>query len=315
VGPSKNPSYFLGFDVGGSFTKAVLIHVSGRPLQKETLSSTGFERKSYFAKSLKEVAGNLLLKEGVSASRLKGVGLGLPGPVDFDRGLVLSLTNIKGWKNFHIVSFLKSVFKVPVVVDNDANCMALAESRFGAAAGSKFALCVTLGTGVGGGLILNGSIHRGPFFLGGEIGHIPADVSGSACACGGKGCLELYVGNRAIAERVRRVFRRDISLEQASRLAAAGDPRARKIWRQTGWTIGCALAGIANVFGPQVIVVGGGVAQAGPVLLGSIRASLNCFLMRPLKNRILVKPARLGQEAGMLGAAILAKEFCVSRGK
>lgn len=186
--------------------------------------------------------------------------------------------------------------------------MALAESRMGAAKGASYVLCVTLGTGVGGGLILNREIYRSPYFLGGEIGHVPIALDGPRCECGGFACLEKYVGNQAIKRWVRREFKRDIPLEEVSRLARKGDFKAKKVWEGVGEYIGLVISGAVNIFNPEVVVVGGGVSLAGDVLLRSIKRSVKKHAMRLLKNHIKVKRAALGNDAGVLGAALLAKE-------
>jgi len=303
-----NPFLYLGVDVGGTFTKTALIDPAGRVLSKEVISSRGFSRKSVLAARLNGAVELLCQRAGRRRKDLVAAGVGVPGPVDFGRGLVLSLTNIRGWTRFALARFLSKRLGMPVFVENDANCMALAENRRGAARGFAHALCVTLGTGVGGGLILGGKIYRGPFFLGGEVGHIPVCDTGPACSCGGKGCLERFVGNAALAARARRIFKKRISLEEVSARARQGERRARRFWQETGRLTGRALAGVVNTCNPEVIVVGGGVAQAGPVLLKALARAVRRHAMRPIKRHIKVRRAILGNDAGMIGAALLAKE-------
>ncbi len=303
-----DPSLYLGVDVGGTFTKTALIGPAGRILSKEVISSRGFSRKPVFAARLNGAVERLCARAGRRRKDLVAAGVGVPGPVDFGRGLVLSLTNIRGWTRFPLARFLRQRLGVPVFVENDANCMALAESRLGAARGYAYALCVTLGTGVGGGWILDGKIYRGPFFLGGEVGHIPVSDKGPACSCGGAGCLERFVGNAALAARARRSFRKKMSLEEVSARARSGDRRARRFWQEAGSLTGRALAGIVNTCNPEVIVIGGGVAQAGPVLLKALARSVRRHAMRQIKGHIKVRRALLGNDAGMIGAALLAKE-------
>ena len=173
--------YFLGIDVGGTFTKAALVGENGRLLVKQQISSKNFSDKAFFAHQIKRIFSSLVKIQKIRSSDVKAIGIGLPGPVDSKRGVVLSLTNIKKWDNFALVSYLKDFFSMPLFIENDANCMTLAESRLGAARGASFALCLTLGTGVGAGLILNNEIYRGPYFLGGEIGHIPMALEGPRC--------------------------------------------------------------------------------------------------------------------------------------
>ena len=304
--------YFLGIDVGGTFTKAALVNENGRLLVKQQISSKNFSDKAFFAHQIRSIFSSLVKIQKIRSSDVKAIGIGLPGPVDSKRGVVLSLTNIKKWDNFALVSYLKDFFSMPLFIENDANCMTLAESRLGAARGASFALCLTLGTGVGAGLILNNEIYRGPYFLGGEIGHIPMALEGPRCECGGVACLERYVGNQALVWKLKTVFRRRISLEEASVLAKNGDTRAIKVWRQAGESIGLAVSSVVNTLNPEVIVIGGGVSLAGDVLWRSIRSTVKKHTMRFLKKRIKIKKAVCGNDAGVLGAALLAKEKVTS---
>lgn len=299
---------FFGVDVGGTFTKVALVDDKSRLIAKDKFSSEGFSNKPFFAKTLKTNLSSILAEHGFSLKDVRGLGIGVPGPVDFDKGVVLSLTNIRGWDRFPLAAFLKRYFSVPVLIENDANCMALAEARLGAARGVSSALCVTLGTGVGGGLILGKRIYRSPYFLGGEVGHMPISVKGPVCQCGGRGCLERFVGNRALLKKARVLFKKDISLEEVTRLADRHDEKASAFWQETGSLLGMAIAGVVNVFNPEVVVVGGGVAEAGGALLGSIRKAVLRHAMKQLKAKVKIKKAALGNDAGVLGAAILVKE-------
>lgn len=301
-------AYYIGVDVGGTFTKAALVDRKGRVFSKTQVSSRGFSNKRYFANTMRNLFLCLASQARIPFGEISAMGIGLPGPIDSERGIVLSLTNISGWNHFYLAGFLENHLPFPVYVDNDANCMALAESRLGAAKGARFALCLTLGTGVGGALILDNDIYRGPFFLGGEVGHMPLHASGPACECGGVGCLERYVGNQAIARRVRQAFRKAIALEEVSRMARRGNIKAKKVWQEVASCLALSVAGIVNVMGPQVVVIGGGVAQAGSVLLEPLRVRVKQHAMRHLKNKVRIVMAALGNDAGFLGAALLAKE-------
>jgi glucokinase len=299
--------FYFGVDVGATFTKTALVSEKGCLVVKEKFLSRGFSDKGRFSKKLKENLFEILARCGLKPSAIKAVGVGLPGPVDPAKGVVLSLTNIKGWDNFVLVPYLRKILHYPVFIENDANCMAFAESRRGAAKGASHALCLTLGTGVGGGLIIERRIYSGPYFLGAEVGHIPV-ARVPACSCGGSGCLERYVGNQALLAKAKKIFKRGISLEDISALAKKGDRRAKKFWREAGELIGFALSGVVNVFNPQVIVIGGGVSGAGESLLGAIRKSVGEHAMKQIKEKVRIKRALLGNDAGVLGAALLAKE-------
>ena len=224
---------YFGVDVGGTFTKVALVDAKGRLIAKSKVSSAGFSDKVFFVKTLRAEIYSILKDNRLSYGQVDGIGVGLPGPVDFKSGVVLSLTNIAGWDRFPLRSYLARYFHAPVFIENDANCMALAEARMGAAAGSRYSLCVTLGTGVGGGIILGSRIYRSPYFLGGEIGHMPINESGPKCNCRGIACLERYVGNRYVLERAKKVFGNNITLERLSALGRSGNKKAIAIWRDS----------------------------------------------------------------------------------
>ncbi|MGE5280439.1 MAG: ROK family protein [Deltaproteobacteria bacterium] len=299
---------YAGVDVGGTFTKAALLGPGGRILAQDRITSRGFSRRPYFAARIQAVLSALSDRARCRLRDIIAAGVGVPGPVDFGRGVVLSLTNIRGWTRYPLARDLSRRLRIPVFVENDANCMVLAESRLGAGRGARHVLGVTLGTGVGGGLMLAGGIYRGPFFLGGEVGHIPISSDGPDCPCGGSGCLERFVGNAALLERARRVFGKRVCLEEISGKARRGNSRCRTFWREVGEEIGRALAGVVNTCGPEVIVVGGGVAAAGGDLLDAIEESVKRHAMKQIKGRIRVRRAALGNDAGMIGAALLARE-------
>jgi glucokinase len=197
---------------------------------------------------------------------------------------------------------------LPVYLDNDANLMALAEFHRGAAKGAKNAVCLTLGTGVGGGIIIEKRLYRGSTFNAGELGHIPINENGSQCNCGGKACIETYVGNARILREARRIFKRRISLEDISALAKRKNKRAVKIWQDAGRRLGIALSGVVNSLNPDVIVIGGGVASAGAVLFQNIRLAIKQRAMHIQAKHVKVKAAKLGSDAGLIGAGLLVRE-------
>ncbi|MFA5038907.1 MAG: ROK family protein [Candidatus Omnitrophota bacterium] len=301
-------SIYFGVDVGGTFTKAALVDGAGKILARTQILSKNFSDKFYFAATLRRVSCALAAEAQVNTLKIRSACLGLPGPVDSDQGLILSLTNISGWSNFPVTQFLRRHLSFPVFAENDANCMAFAEAKIGAARGYSYALCMTLGTGVGGGLIQAGRVYRGPFFFGGEVGHIPLSTHGPACECGGNGCLERYVGNQAILALAKKIFGKNVPLEEVSRLANLGDKKAAKVWEETALYLGQAIAGIVNLLNPEVIVIGGGVSRAGNALFSPLRRYVREHAMRQLKARVKIVPAKLGNDAGFLGAALLARE-------
>ncbi|MBN1913359.1 MAG: ROK family protein, partial [Candidatus Omnitrophica bacterium] len=190
----------------------------------------------------------------------------------------------------------------------DAKLMCLAEHKLGRAKGALNALCLTLGTGVGGGIIAEGELYRGSDNAAGEVGHMPINSGGRRCNCGGRGCLEAYVGNRRIESEARKVFKRPVSLEELSHLANVRDRRALGVWRKAGKDLGVALCGVVNLLNPERIVIGGGVAQAGKVLFDKIKETVSQQAMGVQARRVRIVKSKLGKDAGLIGAAVMVRE-------
>lgn len=312
----------MGVDFGGTRIKIGVVGPRGHILCRAGLDVQKTWAWERLTAHLVETIETLLEAHAISKKDLLGVGMGLPGLIDFKKGFVHYLVNVRGWRNVSFASLLRRRLRLPVFIDNDVNVMALGEASFGAARGFSQVVCITLGTGVGGALILNGELYRGATNSAGEIGHVPLGRGGALCACGSRGCFETYVGNRTISrlakERIRRGEKSlarelvDGKLERMtpevlSRAARRGDPLAISIWKEVGEWVGVALAGVVNTYNPDRIVIGGGVSDAGEFLFRSIRKTLKKrALAFPLKGLQVVK-AKLGNDAGMIGAAVLAR--------
>jgi glucokinase len=186
--------------------------------------------------------------------------------------------------------------------------MALAEYTLGAARGSRNAVCLTLGTGVGGGLILDGKLYRGSAYAAGEIGHMPLNERGPDCNCGGVACLESYIGNRRLMRRVKTLFKKEVPLEEVSAMAYRGNKKAIALWDMAGLHLGVALVSVVNLLNPDCIVIGGGVANAGKILFDRVAETILLRAMLVHARAVRVVKAQLGNDAGMIGAGLLVKE-------
>lgn len=251
---------------------------------------------------------------------IAAIGVGVPGLVDFDRGFVHELTNVPGWKHVPLKTLLSEKAGLPVVVDNDANAMAWAEFRHGAARGLRNVVALTLGTGIGGGLILNGQMYRGSQDSAGEIGQMSIHFDGRAGHYGNLGALEKYTGNAQIAEHAVACYaeagiRKDLAEctpKAIAQAAQAGDDIARAVWEQIADWLGTALASIAWLLNPDAFVIGGGVAQAGDLIFDPLKRRVQSMVSSVVWENLRIVPARFSNEAGIIGNAALADELVPS---
>lgn len=309
----------VGIDVGGTTLKLGLVR-AGKVLYQERIPTASVSKDPQALVDLLVVRVRSLAQR--SQTRLAGVGVGIPGLVDYPQGVVRSCANLAGWKDVPLKRILSRRLSLPVQVDNDANAMTLAEWGCGAGRGSLNLVCLTLGTGVGGGFILNGELYHSRNGPSAEIGHLPLARTGPGCSCGGQACLERYVGNQDLLRKVRRKLSlgvpslipkllggslRVLSPELIDLACERGDPFARLVWEEAGFHIGLALVQVVNLLNPDRIVIGGGIAKAGRWLFPSIRQTVRRRAMRWL-DRIPIVPAKLGSSAGLLGAAFLVRE-------
>jgi glucokinase len=300
--------FIIGIDLGGTNLKIALLDLKYRFILKRILSTRTYRSKASLINTIVDSVHNIIKERRISRDNLLGVGLGLPGPVDASSGKVYFLPHIAGWKNTNLKKILLRKLRLPVFLDNDAKLMALAEYNKGAARGARCAVCLTLGTGVGGGIVIDGRLYRGKSNISGEIGHMPINEVGPLCDCGGRACLETYVGNNRILLQAKKIFKRDISLEELSTLAQKNEIRAKKIWLNVGRRLGIALVSVVNFLNPDRIVIGGGVANAGTALFSSVRKTIAERAMPVQAQDVKIVRARLGSDAGMIGAAILVRE-------
>lgn len=303
---AKKTKFIIGIDVGGTNTKIGLI--KGHAIKSKLVLKTKqyFRKKDLLGAIIKETQ-NLLKENGLSKNDILGIGIGLPGAIDYKRGIVHYLPNIPGWKDVYLKRLMQQRCGIPTYIDNDVNLMALAELHYGYGKGKSNIVCITLGTGVGGGLVLEGRLYRGTNFAAGELGHIPVAIKGQYCSCGGYGCLESFIGNSRILKRAKQIFGSDITLEKLSSLANRGNIKAIKIWQDVGNFLGVALVGVVNLLNPQIIIIGGGVAGSGRILFSQIKKTINERAMLIPKKEVEIRKAKV-EEPAILGAGILVRD-------
>lgn len=249
---------------------------------------------------------------------IMSIGVGVPGLVDFERGYVHELTNVPGWKQVALKTILSEKTGLPTLVENDANAMAYAEFRYGAARGLKNVVALTMGTGIGGGLVLDEKMYRGSVFAAGEIGQMSIDYAGKAGHYGNLGALEKYTGNQQIAEHAVQRYAdagitkniADCTPKDIATAAEAGDDIARLIWGEIAEWLGTAISSIAWLLNPDAFVIGGGVAQAGDLIFTPLKRKVQSMLSSVVWEHLQIVPAKFSNEAGIIGnAALAADEF------
>lgn len=313
-------NYAVGVDLGATNTKLALVNRRGEILVKQRLATQDYPTKKVLLVAIINKIQKILSSRVVAKKDIRGIGLGVPGLVDSERGIVHYFVNIKGWRNVPLATIIRGHFNLPVFIDNDVNATTLAELKFGAGRGAKNLVCLTLGTGVGGGVVVNGELYRGSTLSAGEVGHIPIERFGLRCPCGGYGCIERYVGSNYLVENVksqikkgRRTIITKLVNNKLSRItpkiiaaaAKEGDKFAIEIWRNAGENLGIALTGIVNFFNPEKIVIGGGIAEAGKLLFDSIIKTVRERAMELPGQKVEIVKAKLGENAGTIGAAVL----------
>ncbi len=299
--------YVIGIDVGGTNIKLGLIDSLGTILSRRNLITCSCSQtKNKLIDSLVATIKLLMEDNGLNIQDVLGVGVGLPGLINFEKGIVTSLTNISGWRNVPLMSLLQKKLKVPVFIDNDVNLIALGEWKFGAGRGYDNLLCMTLGTGVGSGIILNGDLYRGEGFAAGELGHMPLNEKGPSCNCHGFGCFECYVGSSVLTAKAAKIFKnKNIKLEDVYDLAIGGNVRAVQFWEETAAHVGNGLVGVVNLLNPRLIVIGGGVAKSYKLMQKVIEDIVKKRAMRTQSSMVKIVRAKLGDDAGLIGAQVL----------
>ncbi len=298
-GVSKR-QFAIGIDFGATQVKLGAVDKKGNILTKKVIKTPRNIPPGEFIGAAKRET-QLLLKN-LGRSNCLGIGMGVPGLVDFRRGVVLYLVNVRGWENVPLARDLKQAVRLPVYVDNDVNAMTLGELVFGAGRGCRDLICLTLGTGVGGGIVINGNLYRGATHSAGEMGHVVIEENGKECACGGKGCVEAYIGNQRIVEMGHGRF---VSPREISDAARKGYPSAVAIWKEVGTHLGVALSSVINLLNPEKIIIGGGVANAGALLFNEVRKTVKERAMKGPADFVRIVKAQLGEDAGIVGAAVL----------
>ncbi len=318
---SSKTSYIIGVDLGGTNLVVGAMPADGsREIGMHTLpthASLGADAVVDRICDMVESAIATTMREtGATRAQFAGVGIGAPGPLDRARGLVVVAPNL-GWSDYPLRDRVGDKVGLPATLDNDANCATLGEWWLGAARGGRNVVGLTLGTGIGGGLIIDGKLYHGSSDVAGELGHVTIESNGRRCGCGNYGCLEAYASGPAIAARTREALASgepsilaemcdgDLARITAATVYAAsakGDALASDVVRETARFLGTGLANFLNIFNPDVVVLAGGVAKAGDSLFVPLRAEVRRRAFKPAVDACRIVPGSLDGSAGAVGA-------------
>lgn len=286
---------FIGIDIGG--TTIIFALLKGKKIVKTKKINTPKSKKGLIKvliKNIKELKGDL---------KIKGIGIAVAGVLDKEKEKILNSPNLKYLNNFLLAEVLRKKLRLKVTMENDANCFTLGEAILGVGRDKKIVFGITLGSGVGGGIVIDSEIYQGAFGGAGEIGHTTIKFDGIKCKCGNFGCFEEYCGKRFFQ-------RKKVSSKELAKRAEKGDKRAKEIFKEYGGYLGIGIANVVNILEPDIIVIGGGIAKAQKHFLEEAKKEAKKRILSPLAQRNLqVKPAKLGEKASVIGLVYLLKQF------
>ncbi len=286
----------IGIDLGGTKIAAAAADECGCILSEIIVPTEARKGK-------KQVIHNIVkavecLSRSMKA-KIEKIGIGVPGPIDFNTGMVMDPPNLPGWKKVNLKAEISKFIRAPIFIDNDANCAALGEALFGAGINARDFIYITVSTGIGGGIIIDRKLYRGVSGSAGEFGHMIIDPSGFKCGCGNKGDFEAMASGTSIKTR---------SGEDAMAIhirAQQGDKKALKVVEETAKYLGIGIANLVNILNPELVIVGGGLSNMGELLLKPARREFNLHALALPKRSVRIVRSKLGARAGLLGAIAL----------
>ncbi len=313
-----NRKYYIGIDLGGTFIKGGIVDSNGEILACDKIPTETEGGSAVVSANIARLANILLEACGMSLAEVEGVGIGCPGMIDSKTGNVIYANNL-GWNDFNIANKVSSLLgNIPVKVANDANVAALGEVKFGAAKDYNSAVMITLGTGVGGGVVIDGALMEGNKGAGAELGHMVISRGGEACSCGRRGCVEAYCSATALIRDTKRAMlaHKDSKMWEIGSVDAVcgktpfdfadSDVYAREVVESYISHLACGLVNYANIFRPEVILLGGGVCAQGDVLIRPLQKQFDSEIYAGEKGpKVPILIAKLENSAGLLGAAAL----------
>ncbi len=317
-------TYIIAVDLGGTNIRAAVVSQNGKIIEKKDTPTKVAEGHEIVIQQMKELIWEVVKKANVDIQQISGIGISSPGPLNTKTGVIIDTPNLN-WKNVCLKDAIQQEFHLPTYVDNDGNLAALGEQWLGAGKDVENLVCLTLGTGIGGGIIINGEIFHGSNDYAGELGHVIVEPDGFKCGCGNHGCMEAYASGTGIVQRTIRAIKKgrktviselvEGELEKITSLvvyqaALKQDELSNYIIKETGQYLGIGIISIVNILNPQLVIIGGRVAQMGNLILKYVEEEVaKRAYLEPCKQ-ISIVLAQLGDDAGIIGATkmILGKE-------
>src|SRR5690625_1067873 len=297
--------YAIGIDIGGTKTAIALVDETGVIVENATMPTDLTLTPDQMITNISYEIKRQIDYTNISNDDIVGIGIGAPGPIDNQKGLIVNPPNLQTWTNFPIRDYIKNEFSFSVIFENDANAAALAEKWIGAGQGSENFIFVTVSTGIGAGIVSDGQLLLGQLGNAGDIGHIVIDPSFGQCVCGQYGCLEWIASGTAIARQGSEVMEPQLSTKEVFDLYFQGEPRIVQLIEKVFRVLGVACVNLTNTFDTEKIVIGGGVTQVGKVLFNSIQEYVQQYALGDQRRKTEIVPAQLNQNAGVIGAAAL----------
>lgn len=298
-------AYALGIDIGGTKVAIGIVSSQGSVIAQQTVPTDVSIPPEEMITRMYESAAELLQQANISLAELQGVGVGAPGPLDTTNGIITCPPNLPNWINIPLVKQMERLFHLPVRLENDANAATLAEKWMGAAQENNQFVYITISTGIGAGLFVHGKLFAGSRGNAGELGHIVIEPSKGTCTCGQKGCFEWVASGTAIGRQATQLLGKPVTSKEVFELYQAGNQQMTNLVENVFTYIGTGIVSVINLFDPEKIIIGGGVAEVGEPLFTRVREYVKKHALNPSGRETAIVPAGLRKDAGLIGAAAL----------
>ena len=304
----------LGVDLGATNAKVGLVTADGRVVRRCVMPTEPRQGPVATVDRVCRAARGLMKEADIAARQVRGAGVGTPGSVEAESGVLLYWPNVPSWRGVPLRRLFEGRLGMPCAVENDGNAAALAEHWIGVGRGLSSLVLLTLGTGIGGGIVLDGHIWRGSSGAAGELGHMTIDPAGPSCSCGGRGCLQAYAGATAMVRRMKQALaageasvllgsRDELTAELIHQAALGGDTAARRNIRETGRYLGVGVSNLMHLLNPQAVAFSGGVTAAGPMLMEPLWDEVACRTLEASRRGVRIAFSAVPEDAGIIGAA------------